>query len=768
MAKSKKGNIVRTIIMAIFEEMNKLEIRENSKLALTMKWAATHYSSEIGWTIDGRYASNDEVTKLISDAFKQFDDKTVKKAIAYCEANWKHNLSREQRFEMHKKVMEYETALENNDDVTSFNTDEESENAPFYCLLGRLYDNKSDVQFANYWYQKSALLGYPEGEGRLGLSYHRGYGMTADDLDDEHIEIALHMRSDKQSLFWLKKALTDGWEVAARYIDEVNEYIAKIEKEKNRTLDEMIREAEDGWGPQQIELADAYERGNEEKGIPVDYEEAVYWYNQSLYGIVHKYSVCLLIADILENKVNDNKRALKYYRKAYIMDNFIVPDDERQKLGDKIKAITNELFPDREEKIDALNDMLNAEQLSDTDIKALAEIIGYIQESIYLERTNEKEQDYLLKHIPKAKAIVNAAFSGRAVAENALGVFYETGIILPMNHKKAEYWYMCAYIDGYDTAYENLASLLFNCGQKDKWVNFIILAARDGIEDAKKKCADNEIDFMKTSSIENKSLDLYPMDSLFYKDATEEQIELIEQLCLIDEIQRKKNIMWRLVPSTTEEYMDAFINGKPYPSDSIIDKLMDTDDCNIRRNIIAEAGIIVSDEVLQDIPYMPLNEKEKRYIYTLGYKERKRSPFRSYAFSQKWNTLTEKEKAVIRIMDADHNLTFDVANIIVDEYEKRLIADDEKKHTQSKDTDDMKPDEEFWLNFGNDSKYIKRQAYAALKLEGKEITDKSLRQSEANLFLNHLNMQLNPILDPLVSMATKFTYERIVERFDEK
>ena len=748
-----------------------MEIREGSKLALTMKWAATHYSSEIGWTIDGRYASDDEVIKLISEAFKQFDTKTVKKAVAYCKDNWKLDISQKQRFDMNKKVIAYETALENNEDVTSFIVGESPDDAPFYCLLGRLYDNKSDVPFANYWYQKSALLGYPEGEGRLGLSYHRGYGLTADDLDDEHIEIALHMRSDKQALFWLQKALADGWEDAFRYIAQVNESIAEREKQENRTLDEMIQDAKDGWGPQQIELADAYESGDEAKGIPIDHEEAVYWYNQSLYGsVVHEYSVCLLIADILENKINDKNRALKFYRKAYIMDNVSVPDDERKKLGDKINTMTRELFPDREEKIDALKDMINAEQLSDADIKALAEIMGYVQESIYLERLYEKEQDNLLKCIPKAKAIVNAAFNGRAVAENALGVFYETGIILPMNHEKAEYWYMCSYIDGYDTAYENLASILFNRGKKDEWVNFIILAARDGIEDAKKKCADSKIDCMKTGPIENKMLDLYPTESLFYKDATEEQIELIEQFFLIDEIQRKKNIMFRLVPSTTDEYMDAFINGHPYSSDSIIDKLMDTDDFDVRSNLIAEAGINVSDEVLRGIPYLPLTENEQRCIFKHGYKDHKRSPFRSYAFSQKWNTLTEKEKTVIKIMDTDHRLTFDVANIIVDDYEKRLIADNEKNHTQTNERTDIQPDEEyqFWLDFGNDSKYMKRQAYATLKLEGKDITDKNLRQAGANRFLNLLNMELNPILHPLVSMAATFTYERMVERFQEE
>lgn len=85
-----------------------------------------------------------------------------------------------------------------------------------------------------------------------------------------------------------------------------------------------------------------------------------------------------------------------------------------------------------------LSDMLNAEQGSDDDIRDLVEIMEYVQESIFEERTADKEKDKLLRCIPKATAIINAAFRGRAVAENALGVFYENGVILPMDFDKAE------------------------------------------------------------------------------------------------------------------------------------------------------------------------------------------------------------------------------------------------------------------------------------------------------------------------------------------
>ncbi|MBR2214337.1 MAG: sel1 repeat family protein [Selenomonadaceae bacterium] len=743
-----------------------MEIRENSKLALTMKWALTHYAPETGWTIDGKYASEQDVVNLISMAYKQFDMEVVKKAIAYFRENWTVNISKETRHGMNKKIMDYEVALADNKDTAEFTSGYAFENAPFYCLLGELYDNKGDVQYANYWYQKSALLGFPEGEGKLGLSYHRGYGMTADDLNDDDIEMAIHMRSDKQALFWLQKAQNDGWEEASRYIDQVKDAMAEQKKKENRTLDEMIKDAAQGIGLEQIELADAYENGDDAKGIPIYHEEAVYWYDKSLYGvIVHEYSTCLLIADILENKICDKKRALKYYRKAYLMDNVIVPDDERQKLLDKINAMTNELFPDRQEKVAALSDMLNADQLSDGDIKALAEIMEYLQESVYEERTEGKEKDKLLRRIPKAKSIINAAFEGRGVGENALGIFYQIGVILPMNFDKAEYWYLCAYTDGYDTAYENLTALLFNRGKKDEWTNFVILAARDGIEDAKKKCDDIGLNCMKTGPVETKMLDYYAPEKLIYKDATEEQIELLEQFILINNERRKRGILFQLVPSTTNEYVNAFLSGEPYSSDAVIDKLMDTDDWQTRKKIISDAGIDVSDEILRSVPYMPLSKEEQRGIFLHGYTEHKRSPYRNYAFSERWSKLTEKEKTVIRVMDADHRLTFDIANIIVNDYEKKLADDEQTKQPSVGEKTTIDEEHIFWLDYGNNSRYMKRQAYAALKLNDEKITEETLRQAGANRLLNLINMEINPILHPLVSWAATLHYERMVERF---
>lgn len=76
--------------------------------------------------------------------------------------------------------------------ISVFSFDDTQENAELYSLLGNLYDTKGEVLFANYLYQRSALLGYPEGEGKLGWSYFCGYGLTVDDLNDNDIDISIH------------------------------------------------------------------------------------------------------------------------------------------------------------------------------------------------------------------------------------------------------------------------------------------------------------------------------------------------------------------------------------------------------------------------------------------------------------------------------------------------------------------------------------------------------------------------------------------------
>ena len=230
---------------------------------------------QLGWIIDGKYANEEEVIELISMAYKEYDLDTVKRAIDYYKKNWKPKISKEKRMSMNKKVIEFENALMNNEDISAFFFDDTQENAELYSLLGNLYDTKGEVLFANYLYKRSALLGYPEGEGKLGWSYFCGYGLTVDDLNDNDIDISIHMRSDDLALFWLRKAKDDGWEDASRIIDMVKEQMSEREKKKSKTLEEMIEAAVADFGTEQIELAEAYEKGDEEKGIPVDYEEAV-------------------------------------------------------------------------------------------------------------------------------------------------------------------------------------------------------------------------------------------------------------------------------------------------------------------------------------------------------------------------------------------------------------------------------------------------------------------------------------------------------------
>lgn len=260
----------------------------------------------------------------------------------------------------------------------------------------------------------------------------------------------------------------------------------------------------------------------------------------------------------------------------------------------------------------------------------------------------------------------------------------------------------------------------------------------------------------------------YLPDMLVYKDAAEEQIELLDQFVLTNDVNSKRRILFQLVPATMDEYIDAFLNGKPYPKDPIIDKLMDTEDWKTRKKLVEDAGIHISDTILQDVPYMLLSSDERKEVFLHGaHMEHKRSPYRRDAYSNPWNELTEKEKTVLKVMDADHRLSFDVAHLILNAYEKKLMGNRQENRASAGERSTIDEGHSFWLFYGSDSHYMKRQGYASLKSANKKITDEAIRQAGASRLLNHINMEINPILLPLVAWASAFHYKNMDARVEE-
>ena len=540
-------------------------------------------------------------------------------------------------------------------------------------------------------------------------------------------------------------------------------------KWENTSAEELIAEAKKGSGSARLFLASLYEFGDKKKGIPVDYEESVYWYKESLKASsVPAADICLLIAALLEEKIGDPTEAWEFYRKAYCLEN----KANRPALLAKIKKLEPELIQSKTMLEAELDELLKKEKLSDDDIRRMAFLIEFTQMPEFPEEDMEDEEKWMKAVLPKAEIIVREAFRGDPISENALGVFYSRGMVLPLDYAKQEYWFGCAYSDGYERAYGNLKGVYEDQNKRDDLVNLVIVAARHGNEEAQQICQKSGVDYKKPGPLEWDMLDLYPLESLTSNEATEERMALIERFSQTDDIQTQKEILRQLVPSTTEYYLDAFLNGKPYPQDNLLDKLMDTEDEAERRMLVQGLDSEKAERALQEIPYMPLTVEERRCINRFGDTRHCRSPHRSYWYSVHWNELSEKEQTVIRMMDADHRLTFDIADVIFDRYEQKLIADDAKQQEQTQ-KEDGKADagiDEFWdwmITFG-DSIYMKRQAYAQLKLLGRDITEESIKKTSAETFINLLNMELNPILHPLASHAATFAWNKLVERFEAK
>lgn len=534
----------------------------------------------------------------------------------------------------------------------------------------------------------------------------------------------------------------------------------------NTALEDLMEEAKSGSCMACFHLGELYETGDKKRNLPIDYEEAVYWYKESLKSsYMPAAEICRRIASLLEEKIGDKGEAWEFYRKAYCLEK----KENRPALLEKIKELEPELVGDKPTLEAELDELLQQEKLSDDDIRRMAFLIEFTQMPEFPEEDMEDEAKWIKAVLPKAEIIVKEAFRGDPISENALGVFYSRGTGLPFDYAKQEYWFGCAYSDGYERAYDNLRVVYEDQSKRDELVNLVIVAARHGNEEAQQICKKSEVDYKKPGPLEWDMLDLYPLESLTSNEVTEERMALIERFSQTDDVQTQKEILRQLVPSTTDDYLDAFLNGKPYPQDNLLDKLMDTENETERRALVQGLEPEKAERALREIPYMPLTAEERRCVERFGNTRHRRSPHRSYWYSVHLEELSEKEQTMIRMMDADHRLTFDIADVIFDRYEQKLIADDAKRQEQPKkesSTSDSGIDEFWsWIVPLNDSIYMKRRAYAWLKLSGDDITEESLKKAAAEIFMNLLNMELNPILHPLASHAATFAWEKLVERF---
>ena len=98
---------------------------------------------------------------------------------------------------------------------------------------------------------------------------------------------------------------------------------------------------------------------------------------------------------------------------------------------------------------------------------------------------------------------------------------------------------------------------------------------------------------------------------------------------------------------------------------------------------------------------------------------------------------------------------------------KKLTENEQENRASAGEQTSIDEGHDFWLSYGSDSHYMKRRGYAALKLADKKITDEAIRQAGASCLLNHLNMEINPILLPLVAWASAFHYKNMDARFEE-
>ena len=207
-----------------------------SRLELTMAIAMTKYTNGV-WTLEGNPMPEEGMLLLIYSAFPEYGEALAQRAIEYIKTKWNGFITKDTMKQMNEDFMAYEAAYVEETRTHQTQSTDDKEDARFYCFLGELYDNKGKVRIANYWFQRAAMLGDAEGEGRMGLSYHRGYGIIPEDLRPDNVLEVTRWLDDEKAMLWLRRAQQHGWSEATRYIEDTQEEIEEREQYTKQMLE---------------------------------------------------------------------------------------------------------------------------------------------------------------------------------------------------------------------------------------------------------------------------------------------------------------------------------------------------------------------------------------------------------------------------------------------------------------------------------------------------------------------------------------------------
>jgi TPR repeat protein len=172
-------------------------------------------------------------------------------------------------------------------------------NTQKYYATGEKYFEEKNYEEAVKWYRKSAEREYALAQGKLGLMYVNGYGVTQD---------------YEEALKWYRKSAEQG-NADAQYILGIayqNGY--GVTQDYEEAVNWYRKSAEQGNAYGQCNLGSMYANGN---GVTQDYEEAVKWYRKSAeqgdanaqYNLGNMYYYGYGVT-------RNYKEAIKWYRKS--------------------------------------------------------------------------------------------------------------------------------------------------------------------------------------------------------------------------------------------------------------------------------------------------------------------------------------------------------------------------------------------------------------------------------------------------------------------
>ncbi|WP_037329612.1 SEL1-like repeat protein [Anaerovibrio lipolyticus] len=314
----------------------------------------------------------------------------------------------------------------------------------------------------------------------------------------------------------------------------------------------------------------------------------------------------------------------------------------------------------------------------------------------YKGKTFKSSREMIEFYFPNKEVMYQDLIYGQDNAEFAYATMFLHGIIVEYDLDKALYWLKRAYHDNNKEAFKLIRKLMEENGRNDEFEEFCIeCALLYNDSEVIECCKERGFDFTKIHPKQQKLIDEYlSFYNRLKRNTTKRDRELIDLILAAKSEDETLRWIKELEPMADERLAKMFYHAKPYSvENSFQDKICDETDPLKKQALMDEYNL---DKYEQKAYWtcekdLILDDLEKKFvsrqIKDFSYRDNMESD--SPRISQnkrrmKYSEMSEIDKAMYRMLDDDHRLSYESAVVIrytLSEIEKR---NQQKRHQKIK------------------------------------------------------------------------------------